>query len=153
MTPPSLLPLAGAVIAPVLGRVIENVSEGLSFLNVLHKQEQNGEAEEVRAAEARSLEADLTDLADQLRERFAQLGIDLSPPLRLKQDGHDRIVVDGNHPDRVLIESIFGSDDQLASLFHEVAEAATNSRQKSGPAITQEFRLVLGQSDALIDFA
>ena len=100
----------------------------------------------------RHLQQDFAQLAEQLREKFAQLGIDLSAPLRLKQDGRDRVVVDGDHPDRVLIESIIGNDDELANLFNEVAEAASKRQQQTGSGITQDFRFVLGQSDALIDF-
>ncbi|MBC8351168.1 MAG: hypothetical protein H8E66_04230 [Planctomycetes bacterium] len=153
MTLPSLLPLAGAAIAPVLGKVIESVSERLSFLDVLHKQEQSGEAEEVQSVKTSTLESEFAELADRLRERLSPFGIDLSTPLRLKQDGRDRIVVEGDHPDRVLIEGIIGSDEGLASLFNEVAKSATSSRQETKRGITGEFQIVLRPTDASIEFA
>ena len=152
MTLPSLLPLAGAAIAPVLERVIDGVTEGISFLDVLHKQERNSKSDAVQAAAASSLEQDLAELADRLQERFTQLGIDLATPIRLKQDGRERVVVDGDHPDRVLIESILGSDPELAHLFNSVAESATEQRNKPDSGVTKEFHLVLEQTEALIEF-
>ncbi len=152
MTLPSLLPLAGAAIAPVLERVIDNVAEGFSFLDVLHKLEPAEQSSDAEAVDADALQQDFVQLAEQLREKFAQFGIDLSAPLRLKQDGRDRVVVDGDHPDRVLIESIIGNDEELANLFDDVAEAANKSQKQTGSGITQDFRFVLSQSDALIDF-
>ncbi|MEO8497999.1 MAG: hypothetical protein ABI614_23275, partial [Planctomycetota bacterium] len=102
----SLLPLAAAAFAPVLGKVVEGVTDSLSFLDVLHEQGPTGAADAVPHAESSALEQDLAELAGRLREKFAQFGIDLATPLRLKQDGRDRVVVDGDHPDRVLIESV-----------------------------------------------
>ena len=153
MTLPSLLPLAGAAIAPLLEKVIDGVAESLSFLDVLHKQEQDGEADAVQAAESRTLQRDFVELSDRLRERFAQLGIDLTTPLRLKQEGRDRVVVDGDHPDRVLVESIFGNDEELKNLFNAVAASAARGRDETDSGITKEFRFVLSQADALIEFA
>lgn len=153
MTLPSLLPLAGAAFAPMLGKVIEGVTEGLSFLDVLHEQEQAGEADAVQAAEPSTLQDDLVELADRLREKFAQLGIDLATPLRLKQEGRDRVVVDGDHPDRVLVESIFRDDQELTKLFSKVADSAASGRDETDSFIRTEFRLVLGQADAQIEFA
>ncbi len=153
MTPSSLLPLAGAAIAPVLGKVIDGVAEGLSFLDVLHQQEQASEADAVQAAGPSTLQHDFAELADRLRERFAQLGIDLTMPLRLKQDGRDRVIVDGDHPDRVLIESVFRDDEELTNLFNEVADAAARERAETDSGIARDFRLVLNPTDALIEFA
>jgi hypothetical protein len=149
----SLFPLAGATIAPVLGKVIDGVTEGLSFLDVLHKQEQADSVDTVEATESSTLQQDFVDLADRLRERFTQFGIDLSTPLRLKQDGRDRVVVDGDHPDRVLIESIFGNDEELTNLFAAVAASANDGGDASNSGITKEFRFVISQTDALIEFA
>lgn len=154
MSLPSLLPLAaGAAIAPALGKVIAGVTEGLSFLDVLQLDKQESALEAVGTKESSTLAADIAELADRLRERFAQLGIDLTTPLRLKQDGRDRVVVDGEHPDRVLIESIFGNDEELTKLFATVAESATEAGDAADTGITREFRFVLGQSDGLIEFA
>jgi hypothetical protein len=149
----SLLPLAGAAIAPVLGKVIDGVSEGLSFLDVLHKQEQVRETDAAHAAEPSTPQHDFVELADRLRERFAQFGIDLATPLRLKQNGRDRVVVDGDHPDRVLVESIFRDDKELTELFHEVADSAARGRAEADSGITKDFHFVLAATDALIEFA
>ena len=148
----SLIPLAGAAVAPVLGKVIDGVTEGFSFLDVLHTQTEDSVDEVGEATESNALQQNIAELADRLRERFAQLGIDLSTPLRLKQDGRDRVVVDGDHPDRVLIESIFGNDEELTDLFESVAQQAANLEEENDSGITKEFRFVLGQSDALIEF-
>ncbi|MBI2480253.1 MAG: hypothetical protein HYV60_16955 [Planctomycetia bacterium] len=147
----SLLPLAGAAIAPVLERVIGGVTGGVSFLDVLQTQESGAEA--VEATASNTLQQDFAELTDRLRERFSQLGIDLKTPLRLKQDGHDRVVVDGEHPDRVLIESIFGTDEELTKLFNAVAASATAGNGSSVSGIAKEFRFVLGHTEALIEFA
>lgn len=153
MTLPSLLPLAGAAIAPVLEKVFDKVTNGLSFLDVLNEPEQIGEADTVQAAKSNTLQHDFVELADRLRERFAQLGIDPTTPIRLKQDGRDRVVVDGDHPDRVLVESIFGNDEELTNLFNAVADSASSNRNESDSGITKEFRFVVSQTDALIEFA
>ena len=153
MTLPPFLPLAGAAIAPALEKVIEGVTEGLSFLDALHKQDHVDEANTGQAADTNNLQLDFTQLKDRLRERFTQLGIDLTTPLRLKQDGRDRVVVDGDHPDRVLVESIFGNDEELTDLFQAVANSAISDRGKTDSGITKEFRFVLTQTDAMIEFA
>lgn len=153
MSLPSLLPLAGAALAPVLGKVIDGVAEGLSFLEVLHNQESDSVADAVQAAEPSTLQDDLAEFADRLRETFARLGIDLTTPLRLKQDGRDRIIVDGDHPDRVLIESIFRDDEELTNLFNQVAESAVRGRAETDSGLTKDFHLVLSQTDALTEFA
>ncbi|HUG69717.1 MAG TPA: hypothetical protein VMM76_18340 [Pirellulaceae bacterium] len=152
MSLPSLLPLAGAAIAPVLGKVIGGVTGGLSFIEALHNQEPDSAADAVEATESSTLQQDFADLADRLRERFTQFGIDLSTPLRLKHDGRDRVVVDGDHPDRVLIESIFGNDEELTNLFAAVAASANEGDDATGSVITKEFRFVLSQTDARIEF-
>lgn len=152
MTLPSLLPLAGAALVPALERVIDGVTEGLSFLDVLHKQAPLEKSSDAEAIDAKALQQDFVQLAEQLREKFAQFGIDLSAPVRLKHDGRNRIVVDGDHPERVLIESIIGNDEELTSLFNNVAAAASEREQQNDSGITRDFRFVLGQADALIDF-
>jgi hypothetical protein len=152
MTLPSLLPLAGAAIAPLMVKAIEGVAESLSFLDVLHGQEQASAADAVQAAEPQTLQQDLAELADRLRERFSRFGIDLTPPLRLKQDQRDRVVLDGDHPDRVLVESVFGNDDELTNLFNTIADSAAGRRRETSSGVTREFRLVLGQTNAAIEF-
>jgi hypothetical protein len=149
----SLLPLAGAAIAPVLGKVVNSVTDGLSFLDVMHTQEQPDAAEPVEASKSNTLQQDIVELTDRLRERFAQLGIDLTTPLRLKQDGREGVVVDGEHPDRVLIESILSNDKELTSRFNAVAASATEGSDATDSGITKEFRLVMGQAGAQIEFA
>lgn len=153
MTFPALLPLASAAIAPVLEKVFDGVTDGLSFFDVLHQQEQTGKVDAVQAAESSTLQHDFVELADRLRERFAQLGIDLTTPLRLKQDGRDRVVVDGDHPDRVLVESILDNDEELTNLFNEVAASATSDRDETVSGTTKEFRFVVNQAEASIEFA
>jgi hypothetical protein len=61
--------------------------------------------------------------------------------------------VDGDHPDRVLVESIFRDDKELTELFHEVADAAARDRAEKDSGITKDFHLVLNATDALIEFA
>ena len=70
----SLIPLAGAAVAPVLGKVIDGVTEGFSFLDVLHTQTEDGVDEVGEATESNALQQNIAELADRLRERFAQLG-------------------------------------------------------------------------------
>ena len=157
----SLLPLAGAAVAPALAKVIDGAAQSLSFLDVLHKQAQDGAvdgladdaADAIQAAESSSLQQDVAELANRLRERFAQLGVDLTTPLRLKRDGRDRVVVDGDHPDRVLIEGIFGNDQELTKLFAAVAAAAHDGAAAADSGITTEFRFVVTHTDARIEFA
>jgi len=135
----ALLPFAGAAIVPVLDKAIDGVAEGLSFLDVLHKQDEVGETDGAQAAESRTPRQDFVELADRLRKRFAQLGIDLTTPLRLKQAGRDRVVVDGDHPDRVLVESILRDDKELTELFHEVADSSARDRDEANSGITKDF--------------
>lgn len=155
MTLPSLLPIAGAAV-PALERVIDRVAEGLSFLDVLHQAESSEATAAVDEAEtSANLEQDFAKLVNRLRQRFAELGIDLVTPVHLKQDERDRVVVDGDHPDRVLIESIFAGDDELASLFKQIAAAVAKdakklNRETNSFGLEKSFRLALTQSEASI---
>ena len=153
MTLPSLLPLAGAAIAPIVGKAIDEVTDGLSFLATLHRQEQAAAANAGQTDQSSSLESDFVKLTNQLRERLASFGVDLTTPVRLKQDERNRVVVDGNHPDRVLIESIFGNDDELTNLFQQVADAASQAQREKTSEITGDFRFVIEPTGALIEFA
>ena len=152
MSLPSLLPLAATSVAPVVGKVVERVAEGLSFLDVLHGQDDNAAATPPSRAVVNALDGDFAELSDRLRERLSSLGIDVTRPIRLKQDIRDRIVVDDDHPDRVLIESIFSNDEELANLFNAVAKAARDSRGQQQSGITKEFQLVFAGDNARIEF-
>lgn len=151
MNVPSLLPLASAAVAPVVERVIDGVAEGISFLNVLHGESETEAVDSSDATAERSSQNGFAELVDRVRERFSRLGLDLSTPMRLKQDGRGRVVVDGDHPERVLAESIFGSDVELQNLFASVAKAATEANANDSN-VTKEFRLVLGPTEASIEF-
>jgi hypothetical protein len=153
MSIPSVLPFVGAALVPAVGKVIEGISESLSFLDVMQQQESSNQIESASATEPSTLNSDLATLVERLRERFAKLGIDLSTSVQLKPDGRDGVTVDGDHPDRVLIESIFGSDEELTGLFNSVANSATQEQESKTSAITRQFRLALTPNAASIEFA
>ena len=115
----SIIPLVGAAVAPTISSVVDSATESLSFLDILHEAPREDETDKVQEDASTTLDRDFAELAERLRERFAQIGIDLTTPIRLKQSGRDRVVVDGDHPDRVLIESVFTNNEDLANLFRK----------------------------------
>jgi hypothetical protein len=143
-----LLPIAGTALGVVADRAIDAVKEGLSFLDVLR----DAPASETEAPQASTpAPVDPSGLIASLREHFARLGIDLSNPVPLKQDGQGGVIVDGEHPNRVLIESLFNTHGELTEQFHALAialaEEAGNNEYDS-----EDFRLVIDGAREAIGF-
>lgn len=142
-----LLPIAGGALTVVADRAIDAVKGGLSFLDVL-RQQPNTEA----ASPKPVAHTDPTQLLEGLLEHFQRLGINTDAPVRLKSDGDGGVIIDGEHPDRVLIESLFNSHDELTAQFRELATAAVE-QDKEERRHPDDFRITIDGPGAAIGFA
>jgi len=142
-----LLPVVASVVPALARQAAERLPDGLSFLDHLRREEEPGVE-----ANRKPCDTEMAKLAELLRERLAAAGVDTSTPLRLKQGSEDNIIVDGDHPDRVVVEGLFAHDPQLRELFHRLADTASNQRASRAGRGAQEFRLVLDQTGAEIEF-
>lgn len=134
-----LIPLATG-LAPLAEKAIEAVGDGLSFLQELGASANDAAPTIDDAANLRALDQIVDKLASRLREEFAAAGL-ATTTARLKSDGRDGVIVDGDHPERVRIEAIFASDTTLRELFHELAASA------SGDSNVDNFRLVVDRDE------
>jgi len=138
-------------LKPVAERAIEGLTNGLSFLDILHLPDSEPTKVEPSGAPP-TPPVDLAEFSKRLRERFAELGIDLKSPLRLKLDGRGGIMVDGDHPDRVVVESLFQTDQNLAEQFAAVATFATSQQPAHDDFTAEDFRLAIDQRGETIGF-
>ena len=140
-----LLPIAGGALSVVADRAIDAVREGLSFLDVL---QQGPETE--AALPTPETRVDRTKLLESLREHFQRLGINTAIPVHLKPNGDGGVIVDGEHPDRVLIESLFNTNNELTTRFTAVAAAEQDFDDGRHP---EDFRSSIDSRGAAIGFA
>ncbi len=147
-----LLPFAGAALGPVLEKTLDGISQALSFLDVLHASPIAPEQPVSEDSTLDPLATQLTQVMEQLRERLDSIGIDLSTPVRLKSDGGGGVIVDGDHPDRVVIESLLNADADLTALFHTVASRAAEEAEPRPTRTAEDFRLIIEPADARIEF-
>jgi hypothetical protein len=140
-------------------RSLANLTEKLSFRSHLFEGEAKQAAEHSSGSAdilvSSNLDKALPHLVSDLRERFRAAGVDLSEPIQLKEDGHGGVVVNGDHPDRSLIEDIFAGDSKLTDDFQQVAAAAVQQRQNyslSSDNPFGEFRLNIDGGSAAIRF-
>ena len=126
-----LLPIAGAAVGSIASRVTEGISN--SFADVLQRMRLPGESaasgqnpDSLRTNSGSSVGGP-TDSAALERFRIAltqQLdvaGVDLSKPVHLRGDGFGRLVLQGDHPDRAIIEMVLHENVSLAAMFNELA--------------------------------
>lgn len=147
-----LLPISAAVLKPLAERAIDSLANGLSFLDVLRHQESNADAPSEPDG-SHDQPFDLGDFVGRLREQFASLGIDPETPIRLKQNGNGGVIVDGEHPDRVLIEGLFAAENELTELFNTLALAAASEQELDEDFTVEDVRLQIDRFDADISFA
>ena len=159
MSIPSLLPIGGAALGVLASRAIGELSQGLSFRQLLMAPQHdsasnNGEIDREKAQS--NLNEQLPQFARRLHDRLKSAGISISHPFTLRNDGFGSLVVDGDHPDRAAIEEIFSRDRELAEEFQAIAAAATEWRDHDPNAATGsrfgEFRLDFADGAAVIRF-
>lgn len=155
----SLLPIGGAALGMLAARTLAGLTENLSFQShLLGSQASNSDKSSTGSTDTRvtvNLEKSLPQLVSDLHERFLAAGVDLSQPIVLKDDGHGGLLVDGDHPDRSLIEDILSQDSKLSADFQAVAAAATERRQSyalSADNAFGEFRLRFADETAAVRF-
>lgn len=144
-----LIPVAGTALGVIAGRTIDAVKDGLSFLDVLRQDAADGETTE----QAAPPNADPNQLVALLQEHFSRLGIGTSVPVHLKQDGRGGVIVDQDHPDRVLIEGLFNSDEELTDLFNGLAAAIAEEAPEGEQVEPEDFRLIIDSIGGAIGFA
>ena len=79
----------------------------------------------------------------------------LEQPIVLKEDGWGGVIVDGDHPDRLVIEDLLASNAKLREDFQTIARAATSQRDQSAAEFGRslgEFRLQITGDVAGIGF-
>lgn len=114
-------------IAAVAGQAADRLADGFSFAEQLLRSEdaagQGAAASgDPTPAEAQSeFQAELDRFRKQLQDRLAAGGVDLSRPITLRSDGFGGVEIDGDHPDRSLIEQIVGRDAELTAAFQRLA--------------------------------
>lgn len=166
-----LLSMAGTALVPLARDLVEQISDGLSFQQMLGSRGAGDAAPGVAASghapaifpaspEAARLEAirrqphrELAALVDRLRERLSAAGIELSAPVPLKIGVGGDIQVDGDHPQRAAIEDLLNADAQLTSTFRQVAGVlAGRHNATTGDLNSTELRLTIGASDFKLAF-
>ena len=166
-----LLTIAGTALAPLARDLIEQVSDGLSFQNLLGRKEDpasqatsttdsaprleigsslNAERlEAIRRQPFKELEA----YVERLRDRLAAAGIDLTESLPLKAGSRGDIQVDGGHIDRAAIEELLAADAQLSADFRLLANTLENLHNANlTGSLVEEFRLTLEATDFTMAF-
>jgi hypothetical protein len=138
-----LSPLASVGGIAALAAVREAASavgSGLSFATELVRQASGtkaaaSETDPAETAYSR-FSASLGQFAERLRQRLAQIGVDLTSALELSADGLGGIEAQGPEPERAALEAILASDESLhrefTHLASEHAELTGHSRHDFG---------------------
>ena len=160
MTSP-LLPIGAAALGSFALKTVGQLNPG-EFLRELWNGNNHEPAAEIQPSDSGSATRKTTDLTlaipslvEHLRTRLQSAGVQLSQPITLKEDGWGGVVVDGDHPDRLAIEELFASDQELRAEFQTISQAATSERDRLasgfGPSLG-EFRLQIDRETAAIAF-
>ena len=156
----SLLPIGGAALGVLASKAMAGFSDSLSFQALLHGGQETKPEKNPSAAVEKPVPLDLAQAIPQfvakLRDRLQSVGVDLSSPLTLREDGNGSVTVDGGHPDQAAIEEAFLQDPQLLAAFQSIAAAASEQRQSLPLGLHgsqfEEFRLNLINGAASIGF-
>ncbi len=151
-----LIPIAGPAIASLAAKSIEQLSDGLSFADVLRQVVgQSGESPSAQAASASKAagESGLLNLRDSAfaalqklksfaLSRLSSAGVDTSRPIRVHVDAFDRVTVQDDHPDRAKIQRLLETDQKLMDAFEQLAERLRDVAAQRGE-LTSEHMVVL----------
>ena len=109
-----------AKIAQGISRgVARGVSDAMGFHAVLSEP---GSADDVQAA---------ADLIEKIRDRLAQLGVEVNQDLPIGISTNGQLQIEGEHPRAAEIESVLNSDEQISQLVGRLSA----SQQASGLTI------------------
>ena len=113
----SLASVGGIAALAAVREAASAVGSGFSFATELVRQAGGNESaasEPVPADTAYSrFSASLGQFAERLRQRLAQIGVDLTSTLELSADGLGGIEAQGPEPDRAALEALLASDESL----------------------------------------
>lgn len=154
----SLLPIGGAALGVAAFQALRGSAD--NFLSHLWPGKENAAATEDGGkapdpASSIDLNEAISTLAEKIRLRMKAAGSDLREPLRLKSDAWGHVVVDGDHPDRMILEDMFATDAELSGEFQAIQEAAYEHQSRyAAPHLpaSGEFRLWLGPREATYVF-
>lgn len=121
-----------AALAPIAAQAAGGLIDRLSFLDNLLGTDATEAANS--AEQPPESKVPIDELSDELLQQFAARGVDLGTPVRLRLDLHGHVRVVEDHPDRVLIESLFDQSDELTSKFRAVATKLSQQLPDSGIA-------------------
>jgi hypothetical protein len=140
---PATLSSVSSSAANAVSSGIQRIRDGLSFSNVLTQTPAKDASSvatsphsEIAANDLRTqLETSLKKFRDAILRRFAGAGIDTSVPVQLHSDGLGGVNVAGQHPDRLAIEQLFASDEELTSTFNQLAAQHAQLQSLDAPAL------------------
>jgi hypothetical protein len=129
----ALIPVAGAAVSAVTTTAGLALDHGLAFLNELTGQgTAASEAEPTSATDGSSPEklnplekqfsSRLKQFEDEFRRRLRAMGITGDVALQLGEQSWGTVGVEGEHPQKEAIDSLFASDPLLASQYHSLAQ-------------------------------
>jgi len=125
----------GAIAGQAAGRLVDGFSFAESLLRPEHALQEETKSAAVDPTEQATSEFQevLHNFRQRLQARLAAQGVDLGRPITLQADGFGGVKVEGDHPDRALIEQILASDAELTADFQRLsgqyAAAATGENQ------------------------
>lgn len=93
---------------------------------------------------AEQLRAETAALEQDLNRRFTAAHVDTDVPVTLDVAGDGRVVVRGDHPDKVKIERLFAEDPALANRYRAVASGQS---LRARGHITQRYEIDLEEAD------
>lgn len=157
----SLLPVGGAALGALALETLRHMPPGKFLQELLNGSSSPSEspASSREATTATRITLDLPKaipaFAAKLRQRLGDMGVGLEQPITLKSDGHGGILVDGDHPHRMLVEDLVAFDDELAADFRAIAAAATEEHERQSAAtggLSRDFRLRIGPQASTVGF-
>ena len=122
----ALIPAAASAATSLAKGAAHGIAEGFSFAAELAKGNREASAAQVAEPAAPSLPAELKHaierFAELIRQRLADVGIDLADPVTVTGDGLGGIEVAADHPHQYEIEALLAGDRQVADAFHDLAQ-------------------------------
>jgi hypothetical protein len=85
-----------------------------------------------------------------VRTALAYHGVDLSIPFEISLSPHGRVVVDGEHPDRALIEDLLRDHPTFSDAFRDLATGQAPPPEQEGGRPGRDFCVVWNGSQCMI---
>lgn len=124
-------PISGIASGSGTGPKVREANAGI-FQQVLNRLQETvglgGNSDAEPSAEVGELRLQTTQFKNEFQrkliQRLLELGVDLSQPFTLQEDGFGGVDVAGGHPDKDAIEQLFEEDSELRAEFSQLAGQA-----------------------------